>query len=315
MHTPFPWRRIGIQAALFTALLSGCMPIFGKIAFLSGFSPKAVVAFRTSLALLLMLAVILAFQRKYFYIYPVGLLGCFLAGAVNGLGSLFYYSGLERVDASLGHLLYSFYPIFVGLWLTLDRQPISRLTLLRMGLSIPAIYLLTVQGLHPVDILGAVFLIISSCLYALHLIINQRVLYEVPAPTVALYNLVAMCAVVIPVYLLTDRSLPAAASHTFWAVWWPVIALGGVTFLSRITLFLGVKHLGGLQTALLGLGELLVAVFLAQWWLGERLSVGQWIGGALLVANLVMVGFERFSPNVKRKSGWLAWLQPPELRW
>jgi hypothetical protein len=111
----------------------------------------------------------------------------------------------------VGHLLYSFYPVFVGNWLTLDRQPISRVTILRLFLSLPAIYLLTQQGLHPVDALGAVFLLVSSALYYLHLIINQRVLYEVPAQTVTLFTLLALRGVVIPVYIFADRSLPTIA--------------------------------------------------------------------------------------------------------
>jgi drug/metabolite transporter (DMT)-like permease len=162
---------------------------------------------------------------------------CILAGAINGLGSLFYYSGLDRVDASLGHLLYSFYPIFVGIWLTLDRQPISRFTILRLGLSLPELYLLPEKVLHPVDILGAIFMLISSCLCALHLIINQRVLYQVPAQTVTPYTLLAMSGVVIPVYQVSDRSLPVITAHQIIAVWWPVLALAFVTFISRFTFF------------------------------------------------------------------------------
>ena len=44
----------------------------------------------------------------------------------------------------------------------------------------------------------------AAALYALHLPINQRVLYEVPAPTVTLYTLLAMSAVVVPAYLVFD---------------------------------------------------------------------------------------------------------------
>lgn len=295
--------------------MMGFAPIFGKQAFLLGFTAKAVVSFRTGLAFILVFLVVFAFQRKYLYIYPIGLIGCLLAGVVNGVGSLFYYSGLERIDASVGQLLYSFYPLFVGIWLHLDQQPISRFSIFRLLLSLPAVYLLTARGLHPVDVQGAIFMLISACLYALHLIINQRVLYDVPAQTVTLYTLLAMSAVVIPVYLISDRSLPVINPALFLNTWWPVLCLALVTFLSRFALFLGVKHLGGLQTALLGLGELLVAVLLAQWWLGERLSLAQWAGTALLSINLVLVGFEKINPVVRKKGGWLKWLEPPELRW
>ncbi len=87
----------------------------------------------------------------------------------------------------------------------------------------------------------------ASILYAMHLPINQRVLFEVPAPTVALYTLLAMSAVVVPAYFLFDRAWPSAN-----VPWQPVAGLTFVTIFSRIALFLGVKKIGGMQTALLG---------------------------------------------------------------
>jgi len=95
----------------------------------------------------------------------------------------------------------------------------------------------------------------AAILYALHLPINQRVLYEVPAPTVTLYTLLAMSAVVVPAYLIFDQKWPSLELP-----WWPVFGLTLVTSLSRLSLFMGIKHIGGMQTALLGLGELLVTI-------------------------------------------------------
>jgi drug/metabolite transporter (DMT)-like permease len=85
------------------------------------------------------------------------------------------------------------------------------------------------------------------------------------------------------------------------------------TFFSRLALFLGVKHLGGMQTALLGLGELLVAVFLAQVWLGDRLTIQQWVGTILLIACLLLLGVDRYNPEKRRTTGLLAWLSPRKI--
>jgi uncharacterized membrane protein len=126
----------------------------------------------------------------------------------------------------------------------------------------------------------------------------------------------AIGAVVIPVYLLFDRSLPVIQPGVALInTWWPVLAMALFLFISRFTLFLGVKHLGGMQTALLGLAELLVAVCLSQWWLGEHLSFTQWIGAGLLSLNLLLVGFDRAVPEISRGSGWFAWLHPSKLGW
>jgi drug/metabolite transporter (DMT)-like permease len=307
---------IGIQAALASALFSGLAPIFGKQAILAGFSPFTVVAYRTGIAALLFVVIILIFSRKYFVIYPVGLAGCTLAGIVNGLGSLLYYSALSRLDANLGHLLYSLYPLFVALWLLLDRQSLTRITSLRLFISIPAIYLLVYTQKLSVDLIGVLLMIGAACLYGLHIIINQRVLYEVPAPTVTLYTLIAMCIVVIPAYFLFD-SVPYIISpgnfSSIISLTWPVIGLALVTFLSRLTLFLGIKHLGGLQAALIGLAELFVTIVLAQWWLGERLSGLQWLGAILLCGTFILIGVDKQIPEKRKSTGWLAWINPTGL--
>ena len=58
-------------------------------------------------------------------------------------------------------------------------------------------------------------------------------------------------------------------------------------------LFLGLKRLGGVQTALIGLSELLVTVLSAFVLLGEQLSAWQWMGAALLAVSVLLVARER----------------------
>lgn len=299
----------GILAALSSAAFLGLAPIFGKLAITLGFTPFAVVALRTGFAAGILLLIIVLFYPQYLYIFPIGLIGCALAGAINGFGSLLYYLALQRLDASVGQLLYSLYPFFVALWLVLDHQPPSRLTFLRISLATLAVILLTSLPGHSTDSMGVIMMIGAAILYAMHLPINQRVLYEVPAPTVALYTLLSMSAVVIPAYLLFDRAWPATN-----VPWLPVAGLTFVTVFSRITLFLGVKKIGGMQTALLGLAELLIAIIFSHIWLGEDLTVLQWLGAATLGLSLILVMLEDNTPPIHSgKTGWLSWIRAPGL--
>lgn len=299
-------RRTGVRAVLLSAALLGFTPVLGKQAINAGFHPLAVVGIRTLMAFLLLLALLALFQRKYLYIYPAGLIGCGLAGLFNGLGSILYYSALSRINASLGQLLYSLYPLFVAIWLVLDSQPPSKFTLFRIALATVAVFLLTYSKADGVDMVGVGQMLIASILYAVHLPINQRVLYDAPAPTVTLYTLMAMSLVVVPAFLLSNQPIAEKSN------WYPVIGLTMVTFLSRLALFQGVKHLGGMQTALLGLLELLVAIGLSIAWLGETLTSSQWLGAGVLIASILLIYFDK--PTTTRrpaKSGWLGWLRPP----
>jgi len=299
----------GILAAFSSAVFLGLAPVFGKMAITLGFTPFAVVALRTGFAAGILLLAVSLFYRQYLYIFPVGLIGCALAGVINGFGSLLYYLALGRLDASIGQLLYSLYPFFVALWLILDHQPPSRLTFFRVGLATVAVVLLTSIPNGTVDVTGVLMMIGASVLYAMHLPINQRVLFEVPAPTVALYTLLAMSAVVVPAYLIFDRAWPSAN-----VPWQPVAGLTFVTVFSRIALFLGVKKIGGMQTALLGLAELLIAILFSHIWLGENLTLLQWLGALGLSFSLVLVMFERqTAPLHSGKTGWLSWIRAPGL--
>ncbi len=298
----------GISAALTSALFLGLAPIFGKQAINLGFSPLAVVALRTLMAAVLLLIIVALFRRPFLYIYPAGMLGCGLAGALNGIGSLLYYMALGRLTVSIGQLLYSLYPIFLVIWMVIDRQPPSRLTYLRVVMAFGGIFFLTLSDSVKIDWIGVALMLGASIMYAIHLPINQRVLYDIPAPTVTLYTLLAMSAVVVPAYLIFDRHLPPSGVS-----WIPILALTLVTFISRLMLFLGVKNLGGIQTALLGLSELFVSITVGHFWLHDVLSGTQWLGAALLAISLLVIGFEKIQPEQRRSNGLLRWVRPPEI--
>ena len=298
----------GIGAALTSALFLGLAPIFGKQAINSGFTPLAVVAFRTIMAAVLLLIIMAIFRRPFLYIYPAGLLGCGIAGALNGIGSILYYIALGRLTVSVGQLLYSLYPIFLVIWMVIDRQPPSRLTYLRVAVAFGGIFFLTLSNSVKMDWIGVALMIGASIMYAIHLPINQRVLYDIPAPTVTLYTLLAMSAVVVPAYLIFDRQLPGSGIS-----WMPIFALTFVTFFSRLMLFLGVKNLGGVQTALLGLSELVVSITISHFWLHDVLSPIQWLGAALLAFSLLLIGYEKIQPEKRRTDGLLRWVRPPEI--
>jgi drug/metabolite transporter (DMT)-like permease len=293
MRQSLPSRSIGLAAALSSAFFLGVSPTLGRLAFSGGFLPVEVVGLRALGAAILLFLIIFLYKRSLLQIYPMGMIGCLLAGWLNAIGALFYYTAITRIDTGLGAIIYSLYPGFVALFLLLDGYPPSRLSIVRLTIAIPAIVLITSTGDHRVDVIGVLLMLASSALYALHLPINQRVLYEVPAPTVTFYTLLASAAVLIPMVLFSSSFGQVHSQISWWA-------LGGMTlaiFFSRLTLFVGVKHIGGLQTSLLGLGEMLVTVFFGIFLLKESLSSTQWIGGLLMAFSILLGIRERPNPT------------------
>jgi len=62
-------------------------------------------------------------------------------------------------------------------------------------------------------------------------------------------------------------------------------------------LFLGIKSLGGMQTALLGLGELIVSITVSHFWLHESLNSAQWLGASFLGISLLLISLRELNPR------------------
>ncbi len=289
-------KRLGVLSTILSSFFLGWAPILGKMAYAGGATPFTVVAFRTAAAaIILWLAFLFLWRREI----PIGwrdLIGCLGVGAVNGFGSLLYYSSLSRLNASRAALLNTLYPLWVVLFLFAAGQPLTQLTLARLGLSMVGTYLLTRAGPGELDWLGVTLMIASAATYGWHLVLGQWVLADVPSRKATLYIVTAMACVV-----GLARGLQVQPSDSFsqpvepvtMAGWRAILALGLTTALSRLAMFAGLEQLGGIETALTSLLELLVSLVLAFLLLGERLTVGQWFGGMLLMVSLALMTRDR----------------------
>ncbi len=280
-------RARAVVATLLSTLFSGLAPIIGKFAYQTGVDPATLVALRTLLAAGLLWLFYALFWRRYLRINRHNLVGCVGMGIANGVGSLLYYNGLSRIDASLAHLLYSIYPFWVFIFLSAAGHPVSPLAVLRLGLALVSVFLLTWQGAGLVEPLGVTLMIGAGALYGWHLVLGQWTLADVHHRTVTLYVLTTMAVVVGLARLGSGRPLTPIAFQG----WTAILLLAVVpTALARLLVFFGLRRLGGVQASLLGIAEVLVAVTLAFVLLGERFTAQQWLGAGLFLVSVVLIG-------------------------
>jgi len=286
------WRQ-GLVWALLSPVFLGTVPILAKIAYAAEVNVLTVVAFRTLSAASLLWLGMLLFKRNLIRSSVPATLSSLFAGGINGIGSLFFYASLTRIDASLGQLINITYLVFVTVFLRLAGQKVSLLTIFRTVLTILAIYLLTRGGTGPADWIGVGMMLFAAITYAVQLVLSQRIMLDIPAPTMTLYAISAMAIVVSLAWFVSPTDLTAVSSTG----WNAILLMGLVTALSRLTLFLGVKNLGSIQTALLGVLEVVVTIGIAAVLLGERLTLVQWLGAAVLFVSILLVRFERGVPK------------------
>jgi len=285
--------QMGLVWALLSPVFLGTVPILAKLAYAAGVNVLTVVTFRTLFAAGLMWFATGLFARHYIKSSLPAIVSSLIAGGINGFGSIFFYASLTRIDASVGQLINITYLIFVTIFLRLAGQNISWLTMLRTAVTIFAIYLLTQGGLTPPDWIGVGMMLVAAIMYAIQLVFSQRILLDIPAPTMTLYAITAMAIVVSLAWIIQPTNLLTVSM----AGWQAILLMGLATALARLTLFLGVKSLGSIQTALLGVFEVVVTIGIAAVLLHERLTLTQWIGAAILVISILLVRFERGVPK------------------
>ncbi|MBE2184426.1 MAG: DMT family transporter [Anaerolineae bacterium] len=276
----------GIAAALLTPLMLGLAPIFGKMAMFAGADPFSVAAIRTVIAAMLLWLVYGLFFRRFIYIYPAGLLGCVVVGAVNGIGSLFFYAGLGRLDASVVQLLNGTYLIFAVILAHISGERPDLRTLMRVGVAFVGLILITGFGSAPLDWLGIGLMLASALMFAGTVILSQYVLYEMPSQTAALYVITTMAVLVVVVWAGVGTPLAPGVLDLALA---PLFLLGLTTALSRLFMFTSIQVFGSLRTAIIAILEIVVALALAFAVLGDRLTPIQTAGASLLILSLLLV--------------------------
>lgn len=273
-----------MTSAALASFFLGWAPILGKLAYEGGVAPYTLTALRMLVAVGLMWGVYLLLWRRSLRIGWRDLLGCVAVGAINGIASLLYYSGLERLDASRASFLNTLYPLWVVIFLTASGEPLRPLTLARLGLAMAGVYLLAGVGDRGRDWLGVMLMLASGATYGWHLVAGQWVLADAPARTATLYIVTSMACVVGLARAVGRVPIEPIAAQG----WGAILALGVTTVASRLLMFAGLERLGGTEVALIGLLELVVSLGLAYLLLGERLGAVQWIGGAILMAAVLL---------------------------
>lgn len=284
----------GVAAAFAAPIFLGMAPVLGKLAINTGADPFTVAATRTLLAAGVLWLVYSLFFRRYIFIYPAGLLGCIVIGSINGIGSLFFYGGLDLLDASMVQLISGSYLAFAVLISRFSGQKASLRTLTRVAMAMVALVIINIFSAGGINWTGVGLMLGYALMFAGTVVLSQYVLYEMPAPTATLYILTTMAVVVAMVWLAVS---PPMSAGVLQAAAVPIFWLGVTTALSRLAMFAGVKFMGGMQTAILAITEIAVALVLAFLILGESLTAEQWIGAGILFASILLIRQKDLSPR------------------
>ncbi|HET7487177.1 MAG TPA: DMT family transporter [Acidimicrobiales bacterium] len=270
---------IAVSAASF-----GAMPIFARAAYDGGTDVTALLFLRFTIAAACMVALVRLRRQPW----PQGrvLAGLVALGGVGYVGqSLCYFTALTMASASLVALLLYAYPAIVvvlsalllGTRLTPARAGALGLAVVGAGLTVgPAL-----SG-RP---LGVALGLGAALIYSVYILAGSRMAGS-GGPLASSAVVISAAAVVYAAVVAVQRpAFPSTAG-----AWIAVVAIALVSTVVAIsTFFAGMDHLGAADASTLSTLEPVVTVVLAWALLGEGLTALQVVGGALVLAAVLVL--------------------------
>jgi drug/metabolite transporter (DMT)-like permease len=281
----------GPLLCLASAACFSTLGVFGKLASDAGANVATTLFFRFSVAAALFWLVlgargrIVAMRRAPRRLVLIGLA---LGAAGYSLQSTFFFAAIENADVSLVSLVLYTYPAFVTVAaLVLGRaEPSLRIGSALVVASVGLVLVLLTAGTGTLDLRGGLFALAASVTYTTYILISDRIVGAVDPFALSTLVLTGATASFVVAGAATGSlhfALPAEAY--LWLV--AIAVLSTVVAVSAF--FAGLRRVGPSEAAILSTFEPVATVALAFVALGERLTVAQLAGGALVLGAVIVL--------------------------
>ncbi|MCB0479064.1 MAG: DMT family transporter [Crocinitomicaceae bacterium] len=283
----------GILAVFFGAASYGILSTIAKLSYKEGYSPEDATVFQILFGFIVLLFLNF-FQKHKFKFKEIGLKewgALSFGGATIALTSLFYYSCVQHIPASIGIILL-FQFIWIGFLLDyfLNKQKPSALQLmavlvLLLGTFLAAGGVGAFEGSN-LNTEGLILGLLSALCYALYIFINGRLNAKI-SPLSKSMVMMAVSTIIVLI-LLGPKLHEAAFMEVDFLLYGIPLALFGAVF-PPILFAYGVPKIGVTFSSVLSSVELPVAVVISILLLHESVSALQWIGIILILSAILIV--------------------------
>ena len=280
--------RMGPLLCLMSAVGFGAMAIFGKLAYDSGVEVGDLLLLRFALAAALLLVVAAATDALRRLSRRSVLAGLAMGAIGYATQSALYFDALKRMDASLLALVLYLYPALVmvgSVALGRERASARRIAALLIALAGTALVLVGAAS-GSLNTLGTAMGFGAALAYSVYILTGDRVGAAVPpVPLAALVCLGATCTLALTSVVRGGPDLGFGAAG--WA------SVGAIALVSTVAailcFFAGLARVGPSAASIFSSLEPLVTVAMAAAVFGESLTAVQLLGGALVLAAVVVL--------------------------
>jgi drug/metabolite transporter (DMT)-like permease len=282
---------VGGALVALAALCFGSVVVLGKHELEGGITVYSLLAIRFGVAAVVLFALLVALRRPLAAVEGERAGLAVLAVCGYAVEATLFFLALEHGTAAAVTLLFFIYPVVVTLmsWATGGGRP-GRLTFLALvcAVSGAAVVVATGTGLS-IQARGVVAAFGAATTYSAYLVGTDRVLHRTSPLTSAMWvSAGASLGLFAFASLTRNGSLPDG-----WGEWWPVIGMGLATAAAFVCLLEGIRRIGAIRTAIVSAMEPLAAAVLAVLFLGESVTGGIALGGALILVGAVAASLAR----------------------
>ncbi len=286
---------IGVACAMLGAIAFSGKTIIVKLAYQHGVDVLTLLALRMLFALPFFLAMAWwagaahLSRRDWIGVIALGFIGYYV-------GSYLDFAGLQYISAGMGRLILYLYPTIVVLMSALFlKQPIRKRHVVSLALSYSGIALVFNAEINlgadwNLMLLGAGLVFASAVTYAIYLIAGSRYVLTMGSMRFTAYAATSASFFVIAHFMALRGPSQLAAPNDVYVL---VLIMAIFTTVTPLWLMAeGLKRIGANQVALVGcIGPLSTMVF-GQIFLGERITLIQLIGAALVLAGVLIISLK-----------------------
>ena len=293
---------IGLACAIGAAVFFSAKAIFIKLIYAHGVDATTTFALRMMVALPFFLAMgwwcgtaglKSIGRRDWWGMGACGLLGFYLSSYLD-------FIGLSYIPASLERLILFLYPTFVVLlsWLLFSTR-LTTAQALSLLLSYSGVLLcvwdnLRIEGDPSSLALGVAFTLASALTYACYVVASARIVPRVGSMRFTSYASSVACGFSIAHFFATHGAESLVVPDIVYAY---AFGMGTVSTVLPILLVAeALRRLGANQVALISTSGPIATLAMAALFLGERISVLQMAGAALVIAGVMLVSLRRQTP-------------------
>jgi drug/metabolite transporter (DMT)-like permease len=267
----------------------------GKGLFSGGITPFDLVQVRVTVSSVLLALIFGLFARHLFRIRvrDIGYF-CLLGGVVMALVQGTYFFAISKIQVAAAIFIQYLSPVIVALYSSLFWR--ERLTPGKIGalvLSMAGCYLVVggynLELLH-MNRIGLLAGLLSAFCFAAYSLISERGMHRYTPWTVLFYAMV-FASLSWNLFYSPFKYLRAGYSPDQW-VWMIYIGIFGTAMPFGLYL-IGVNHIRSTRASITSTLEPISAAFIAYLFLGETLEPLQALGGALVVAAIVLLQLRR----------------------